>query len=543
MSTEGNVQRTSGGPKADNEDPHLIGEGIVKLPKGDTPSAVQELKSEKKSHERSGGSSPSTTLQEVETAPGPSKTSSSRPPARTRDFGVVPIPSARQYHPERPFHFTMTLNIIFGFASTTTVANLYYCQPLLVDFAKAFNVSNDKVSTIPTITQAGYATGLLLITPLGDLVRRRPLLLIVLTLSTLLTMGVALSPNLLTFQILSFFLGVVTVTPQILIPFAGDLAPPERRASALSIVLSGLILGVIIARALGGIVADASGSWENVYWIGMGLQASALGLLWWILPDWPSKVELLAATQRNNPDKRPLTYFTILSSMAKLAVTEPALIQGCIIGLVNQMVFSGFWVTLTFLLADAPYHYSTLKIGIFGLVGILGVITAPLVGRLIDNLVLWVGIFVSACALMLSQVLMVGAAGINIGAVIVACFALDVGLQMQQVSATTKIYQIDPALRARLNAVYMISAFIGQVVGSAVASHIFLRNGWRAAYGASVGFVGIVFLALFVRGPHAARHTWFGWEGGAKLTKQRPQPNNPDVEMAARPTQSPGVSP
>lgn len=437
----------------------------------------------------------------------------------------------------------MTLNIIFGFASTTTVANLYYCQPLLVDFANAFHVSNDQVSTIPTITQAGYATGLLLITPLGDLVRRRPLLLIVLILSTLLTMGVALSPNLLTFQILSFFLGVVTVTPQILIPFAGDLAPPERRASALSIVLSGLILGVIIARALGGIVADASGSWKNVYWIGMGLQAFALGLLWWILPDWPSKVELLEATQQTKSDKKPLTYFTILSSMAKLAVTEPTLIQGCIIGLVNQMVFSGFWVTLTFLLADAPYHYSTLKIGIFGLVGILGVITAPFVGRMIDRLVLWFGIFVSACALLLSQVLMVGAAGINIGAVIVACFALDVGLQMQQVSATTKIYQIDPALRARLNAVYMISAFIGQVVGSAVASHIFLRNGWRAAYGASVGFVGIVFLALFVRGPHAGRYTWFGWEGGARLTKQPPQPVTSDVEMGSRPVQGPSASP
>ncbi|KAG9017682.1 hypothetical protein FRB90_000272 [Tulasnella sp. 427] len=539
MSTDGDVQRTGGGSKLIEEDYHPVDEENISPKEGQAQSTACDLTSGKKSHERSGGSSPSTTLQEVESAPGPAKAPMSKPPARTRDFGIIPIPYSRQYHPERPFHFTMTLNIIFGFASTTTVANLYYCQPLLVNFASAFNVSNDDVSTIPTITQAGYAAGLLLITPLGDLVRRRPLLLTVLTLSIVLTMGVALSPNLVTFQILSFFLGTVTVTPQILIPFAGDLAPAERRASALSIVLSGLILGVIMARALGGIVADASGSWKNVYWIGMGLQATALGLLWWILPDWPSKVELLATTQDTTSDKKPLSYFTIFSTMAKVAVTEPALIQGCIIGLVNQMVFSGFWVTLTFLLTDAPYHYSTLKIGIFGLVGILGVITAPLVGRLIDKLVLWIGIFVSACALMLSQVLMVGAAGINIGAIIVACF----GLQMQQVSVTTKIYQIDPALRARVNAVYMISAFIGQVVGSAVASHIFLRDGWRAAYGASLGFVGIVFLALLVRGPHVSRHTWFGWEGGARLTKKVSQSSSSDVEMGARPSQSLSTSP
>ena len=204
-----------------------------------------------------------------------------------------------------------------------------------------------------------YAAGLLFITPVGDLLRRRPLLLAILTLSTLLCMGVALAPNLHAMYALSFLLGLVTVTPQILLPFAGDLAPPERRASVLAIVLSGLILGVIFARAIGGVIADVSGSWRNVYWIGVGLQATSLILLWAVLPDWPSKIELTNLEDKDKGGKHSLTYFGILTSMAKLAVTEPILVQACLIMFSLQLVFSCFWVTLTFLLSEPPYYFST----------------------------------------------------------------------------------------------------------------------------------------------------------------------------------------
>lgn len=180
-----------------------------------------------------------------------------------------------------------------------------------------------------------------------------------LSISMLFSMAVALAPNLHALQALSYFLGIASITPQILIPFAGDLAPPERRSAVLSIVLSGLLLGIIFARAIAGIIAQASGSWRNVFWVGMGLQGLALGAMWLVLPDWPSKVEQLAQSGEQKPGQKKLTYPTILVSMAKLAVTEPVLIQGYLIGGANQMVFSGFWVTLTFLLAGSPYNYST----------------------------------------------------------------------------------------------------------------------------------------------------------------------------------------
>ncbi|KIO30735.1 hypothetical protein M407DRAFT_222955 [Tulasnella calospora MUT 4182] len=445
-------------------------------------------------------------------------------PPRARDFGFVPIPESRRYHPERTFHFTLALNIIFGFASTATVANLYYCQPLLVEFAQSFHVSEATVSSIPTITQAGYATGLLLISPLGDLVRRRGLLLLVLSASTLVAMGIALSHNLVSVQALSFFLGVTSVTPQILIPFAGDLAPPERRGTAISIVLSGLLLGIIFGRAIGGVIGDATSSWKNVYWIAVGLQALALVVLWWVLPDWPSKVEALPKTKEGEVEQKRPTYFTILWTMAKLAVTEPILIQGCLINLMNQVVFSSFWVTLTFLLAGSPFNYSTLKIGLFGLVGALGVFTAPFVGHLIDGLVLWVGILVGVLAGLVSQIVLVAAAGLNIGPIIIGCFVvLSILFQLMQVSIAARIYEIDPALRARLNAVFVISVR-GQVIGSALGSHIYLSAGWRANYGASIAFCGAMLLVLLARGPHCERHTWFGWQGGGRLTKDKPRP-------------------
>jgi len=211
-----------------------------------------------------------------------------------------------------------------------------------------------------------YAFGLLSITPLGDLVRRRPLLLLIPSISTLFTISMALAPNITTLKILSFFLGIFTVTPQILLPFAADLAPEHRRSTALSIVLSGLLLGIIVARALGGVIADISHSWRNVYWMGAGLQMIALVLLYSVLPDWPGKTDINTEINTGKPGivverkkKKKLTYLGILWTMAKLSVTEPLLVQCYLIIFSASMVFSTFWVTLTFLLSGSPYNFST----------------------------------------------------------------------------------------------------------------------------------------------------------------------------------------
>ncbi|OBZ71091.1 putative uncharacterized transporter YgaY [Grifola frondosa] len=370
-----------------------------------------------------------------------------------KDLGFLPVPKHLRYDPEHPAHFGLLMNVTFGIASTFLVANLYYCQPLLIQFSKSFDVSYDEVSRIPTLIQGGYAVGLLLITPLGDLVRRRPLILLLTFLSASLSIGLAITKNLAAFEAISFLVGVASVVPQILMPLAADLAPPERRASALSIVLAGLLAGVLIARVLAGIVAQL-----------------------------PAK-------------NKGVTYFGILWSMAKFAVTEPLLVQAVLITIPASACFTNFWVTLTFLLGGPPYFYSTL--------------------------VPWCATVIAASALFIFQAIQMGAGGVNIAAVIIVCFGIDVFRQTQQVSLTTAVFGLDANARSRLNAVVLLSLFIGQVMGTSVGTQVFVKYGWRPAAALSVAWTGWTILVILARGPHVPRYTWFGYEGGCELRKSR----------------------
>ncbi|KAF9448776.1 MFS superfamily [Macrolepiota fuliginosa MF-IS2] len=426
---------------------------------------------------------------------------------RTRDFGILPIPVHLRYDPSKPFHFGLALNIAFGFISTFTVANLYYCQPLLIQISQDFEVSYSEISKVPTLVQAGYAAGLLLISPLGDLVRRRPLILSTIILSTGLTIGLAITNNLIVFEILSFIVGAVSVTPQILIPLVADLAPEKHRASAISIAFSGLLFGILIARVLAGIIAQFV-SWRVVYYFAIGVQGLVLLGSYSLLPDYPSK-------------NKHLTYWNILWTMAKFSVTEPILIQACLINLCSSAVFSNFWVTLTFLLGGPPYNYSTLVIGLFGLIGIAGVSMGPIGGRLIDRLVPWYASLFSICMLLIFQSIQTAAGGIHVAAVIIATFGLDVFRQNLQVSLSTAVFSIEPAARARLNAVSILSIFIGQVLGTSVGTHVFVNFGWRAGAALSLGWTGWQLFVLLLRGPHCRRYTWFGYEGGFEAKRKK----------------------
>jgi predicted MFS family arabinose efflux permease len=160
-----------------------------------------------------------------------------------------------------------------------------------------------------------------------------------------LTIGLAVTSDLIVFEVLTFIVGVVTVVPQILLPLAADLAPPARRGTVLSIILSGLLLGILVARLLSGIIAEYA-SWRVVYYFAIGVQVVVLLGSYLMLPDYPSKND-------------HLNYWDIMWSMAKLTVTEPVLVQGCLINLASSACFSNFWVTLTFLLGGEPYNYST----------------------------------------------------------------------------------------------------------------------------------------------------------------------------------------
>ncbi|KAF7318469.1 MFS general substrate transporter [Mycena chlorophos] len=416
------------------------------------------------------------------------------------DFGFVPIPRRLRHDPRRPFHFGWVLNVLFGFAATFIVANLYYCQPLLIQFSESFGVSYNRVSNIPTLLQAGYATGILFISPLGDLVRRRWLVLLLALISALLTIGLAVTSNLVVFETLSFIIGVVSVTPQIMIPLAADLAPPERRASALSVVMSGLAFGILIARVIAGIIAQFT-SWRVVYYFAIGVQCLVLFAGYLLIPDYPAK----------NPD---MSYFGVLKSMAHFAYTEPVLVQACSVNLASCACFTNFWVTLTFLLGGPPYFYSTLTIGLFGVVGIFGVACGPFAGRVIDKLVPWYASAASNLVLVAVQAIQVAAGDKSPAVIVVVIMGLDVFRQALQTSLATAVFSIEPSARARLNALFVLSLFIGQLMGTSAGTKVFTAFGWRAAAALNMGFYGWILITIVARGPHCERYTWFGYEGG-----------------------------
>ncbi|KZV62441.1 MFS general substrate transporter [Peniophora sp. CONT] len=429
----------------------------------------------------------------------------------THDFGFLPIPKRLRYDPERPVEFGLVLNMIFGASSTFIVANLYYSQPLLIHLSESFGVSYDRISRVPTLVQGGYAAGILLVTPLGDLVRRRQLLLLIITISTLLTIGLAATHSLVAFEVLCFFIGISSCAPQVLVPLAADLAPPHRRASAISIVLSGLLLGVLFSRVMSGVVAQYV-TWRVVYAAACGLQAASLLSLWATLPDFPPKA------------KKGTTYPQILTTMFKLAATEPTVIQVCLVQVAAAACFTQFWVTLTYLLGDNPYHYGSTVIGLFGLIGFVGVCCTPIYGRAIDRLVPWHVSVSMTIGLLLTFSLYWGAAGVTLAAPVLVTLGLDVFRQSQQISLATRIFMLDDGLRSRLNACSMFSICMGQAIGSAAGSKVFLEYGWRANGALMVAFCAFQLFVLLARGPHVGRYTWFGYEGGLEWRRERPMP-------------------
>ncbi|KAF7364394.1 MFS superfamily [Mycena sanguinolenta] len=441
----------------------------------------------------------------------PPASSSSSDALFTNEFIFFPIPKHLRYYPQKSFHFGLFMNVSMGFVSTVTAANLYYSQPLLIEIASAFDVSYSKVAEVPTLLQAGYAVGVVFLSPLGDLVRRRQLILQCLLLSTVFTVGLAVTNSFVAFEILSFFVGVSSILTAILQPLVADLAPPDRRATAISVVISGLLLGVLVARVLAGVLGQFS-SWRAAYYYGVGVQALSLAWLYFILPDYPAK--------NAGAD---LTYSRILWTMMKFSGTEPALIQSGLINFATSAGFTNFWVTLTFLLGGPLYNYSTLDIGLFGLVGMLGVVLGPFMGRLIDLLYPWYSTLFATILLGVFNSVQMGAGGLNVAAVLIVAFGLNLFRQLLQASLATTVLSISVEARGRLNAINILAIFMGQVMGTSVGSNIFLNHGWRACAAFSVGLSGAQLIILLVRGPHCRRYTWFGWEGGWMALRSRSQ--------------------
>jgi predicted MFS family arabinose efflux permease len=291
-----------------------------------------------------------------------------------------------------------------------------------------------------------------------------------------------------------------------MMPLVGDLAPPHRRAAALSVVVSGLMLGILVARVLSGTISNFT-TWRAVYWMAFGLQSLIFVSLWLFMPDYPS----------TNPSG--LSYFQLLYTIVKMLGKHPVLVQACIAGFFTSATFTSFWTTLTFLLAGAPYHYSPLAIGLFGLIGIAAMLFGPLYARNItDRFLPHLSVLVGLTCCLMGICLGTYIGTFNIAGPVFQAFFLDFGMQTAQIANRSAIYAVEPRRRNGVNTAFMVATFCGQLVGTSAGAHIYAKGGWIASGSASVGFIGGAILTMCVRGPK--EEGWFGWKGGWSMVKK-----------------------
>lgn len=384
---------------------------------------------------------------------------------------------------QRKSGLTKGLILLLAAASGLGVANLYYNQPLLADIARSFGATSTEVGYVSTLTQIGYALGMLFFVPLGDIRERRGLISLLLACVAVSLVGFAESRSLAWMYSASFAVGLTTVVPQVIIPLAAQLARPEEQGKVIGTVMSGLLFGILLARTVSGIIGGLFG-WRAMYWIAAGLMLGLSLLLRRALP--VTKPQLSA------------TYGQLVGSLGQLIGKYATLREASLIGACMFGAFSVFWTSLAFFLEGPPYHYSSAVAGLFGLVGVTGAAGAPLVGRLADRIAPKRIIGLLIALTFLSYVLL-GAGSFSLISLLIGVVLLDLGIQGTQVSNQARIYVLEPAARSRINTVFMVSTFAGGSIGSSLGSYAWHSWGWS---GVCLAGGGLVFTAFIVWAVH-----------------------------------------
>ena len=377
---------------------------------------------------------------------------------------------------------------IFAVACGLAVGNIYYAQPLLEAIGAGFSVGHAQAAFVVTVTQIGYAFGLLALVPLGDLVENRRLILTILvgTVVSLVCAGVA--PNFACFLAASLAIGVSSVVAQVLVPLAANLAPAAERGRVVGQVMSGLILGILFARALAGFISGVAG-WRAVYLVSAVMLTLTLVVL-----------------ARALPVRRPAYpdgYLALMRSLVTIFRREPVLRRRVVYQSAMFGLFSAFWTTITFHLSAAPFHLSTTWIGAFALVGAAGALVAPLAGRLGDG---GYGRWVSGAAFCIAAFgFALALVPDRLWTLALAAVAIDVAVQASLVSGQQAIYALDPAARGRLNTLYIGLFFFGGAAGSWLGSVAYERAGWSGVVALGVALPLAALLYWCTERPARAR--------------------------------------
>jgi len=384
------------------------------------------------------------------------------------------------------------LILLLAVGTGVSVASLYYSQPMLGVLSGAIHASEREVGMVPTLTQLGYALGLLLLAPLGDRYDRRNIILIKGAILALSLLAAGLAPSLGLLLAASLAVGLTATMAQDLVPAAATLAPVAHRGRVVGIVMTGLLLGILLSRVVSGFVAEQFG-WRAMYVaaaVGMALIGVAL---WRGLPRFAPTTSL--------------SYGALMGSLFSLWRQHPALRRAAIAQGLLALGFSAFWSTLAVMLHGAPFHMGSAAAGSFGLAGAAGALAAPLAGRIADRsgpervTRLGAGLAALSFAAMAFAPLLPDTHS-QIMLIVASAIGFDFGIQAALVAHQTIVYGIDPGARSRLNALLFTSVFVGMSVGAALGSLALAQWGWIGVVGlTSLAAVGALLVRLTARRP------------------------------------------
>lgn len=371
-----------------------------------------------------------------------------------------------------------------GLACAVGVSTMYYNQPLLLEMGHTYGAAAGRTGFVAVATQVGYAMGLLLFVPLGDLLERRALMMRMFAAVAVSLVLVSLAPNLGLLIAGSVLIGVFASVTHVVLPIAPDLVSDEQRGRAIGIVMTGLLLGILLARTFAGWVSHITG-WRSVFVIAAIMNAAFVPLLWRMMPKLPPK--------------QKLRYADAMKSLWTLYRTQPLLRESSELGALVFASFSCFWTTLAFMLYS-HYGLGAGVAGTFGVVGAAGAMVAPIAGRMSDKHgSRWV-VSVGISLLAVSYLLLWGeesarlSTALHMVLLIVGVVVLDMGAQMTQVANQTRIFGLDASARSRLNTVYMTVYFSGAAVGSALATVAWEHWKWTGVSVLALALIGLAFL-------------------------------------------------
>lgn len=370
---------------------------------------------------------------------------------------------------------------IMALCTGLIVANIYYCQPLVVLISREFEVSESNAGQVTFFTQIGYALGLLFCVPLGDKLERKKQILFMTGAAVAALCAAALSVNIGMLKITGLIIGFTSIVPQLILPLAASLAAPERRGKVIGVIMSGLLIGILLSRTLSGIIGEHFG-WRAMFWIAGGMTFVMM-------------ITILFTFPQSKPSFNG-SYGALMRSVFTLIRDQPLLREASTINACAFGVFGLFWTTSVFLLSNPPYNFGSDVIGLMGLAAATGALGAPLIGRIADKknprIAIGYGIACILAGYIIFWFFRNSLAGVIIGIVL-----LDLGLQGVHVSNQTRVYALLPEARNRMNTVYMTMSFIGTSLGSGIGLLVWDINKWA---GVCMAGVGITFIAILIYG-------------------------------------------